>query len=131
MKENAIQGFHCGGRAPFGYRLVRTGSKVNYGLGPNEEVKIITQIFQMAAEGMGGKKIVRFLNEQGIPAGRKCSPSTVLSILGNHAYLGHRTWNKKSETEWIITKDCHPAIIDVKIWNVAQTKLSGRRNICK
>jgi len=64
MKENAIQGFHCGGRAPFGYRLVRTGSKVNYGLGPDEEVKIINQIFQLAAQGMGGKKISRFLNEQ-------------------------------------------------------------------
>lgn len=27
MKENAIQGFHCGGRAPFGYRLVRREAK--------------------------------------------------------------------------------------------------------
>jgi DNA invertase Pin-like site-specific DNA recombinase len=136
MKENAIQGFHCGGRAPFGYRLERTGSKVNYGLGPDEEVKIIRQIFQLAAEGMGGKKIARILNGQGIPAGRKWSPSTVLSILGNQAYLGHRTWNKKSEVdghknpenEWIVTKECHPTIVDSQLWEQAHSFLTQRKS---
>jgi len=135
MRENAEQGFHCGGRAPFGYRLVRTGSKVNYVLGPDEEVRIIKQIFNMAAEGMGGKRIARILNEQGIPAGRKWTPSTVLSILGNHAYLGYRTWNKKSEVrghknppnEWIVSKDSHPAIIDKNIWIFAHSKLETRK----
>jgi DNA invertase Pin-like site-specific DNA recombinase len=135
MKENAIQGFHCGGRAPFGYRLVRTGSKVNYELGPDEEVKIIKQIFSMAAKSMGGKKIARTLNEQGIPIGRKWIPSTVLSILGNQAYLGHRIWNKKSEvngrknpqSDWIITEDSHPAIIDKKLWDAAQKELHLRK----
>jgi len=137
MRENAEQGFHCGGRAPFGYRLVRKGSKVNYELGPDEEVRIIKQIFNMAADGMGGKKIARILNEQGIPAGRKWTPSTVLSILGNHAYLGYRTWNKKSEvnghknpsSEWIISKNRHPAIITEQQWSVAQSMLSARRAI--
>lgn len=98
MKENAEQGFHCGGRAPFGYRLAKTRSKVNYALGPEEEVNIIKQIFCMAADGMGGKRIARLLNEQGIPAGRKWLPSSVLAILANEAYLGHRVWNKKLET---------------------------------
>jgi hypothetical protein len=91
----------------------------------------------MATEGMGGKKIARILNEQGIPAGRKWSPSTVLSILGNHAYLGHRTWNKKSEVdghknpeeEWIVTKNCHPAIIEDKLWNKTQSMLHSRQKI--
>mgnify|MGYP001230990835 CR=1 FL=1 len=135
MRENAKQGFHCGGRAPFGYRLVRTGSKVNYGLGPMEEVRVVQQIFNMAAEGMGGKRIARLLNNQGIPIGRKWSPSTVLSILNNEAYLGHRIWNKKSEVrghknlreEWIINKGSHPALIDQITWNAAQERLMSRR----
>jgi DNA invertase Pin-like site-specific DNA recombinase len=135
MKENAIQGFHCGGRAPFGYRLVRNGSKVNYELGPDEEVKIIKQMFNMAAKGMGGKKIARILNEQGTPAGRRWSPSTVLAILGNQAYLGNRVWNKKSEvngrkkpqSDWIITEGSHPPIIDEKLWSAAQISLSSRK----
>lgn len=137
MKENAIQGFHCGGRAPFGYRLARTGAKVNYVLGPDEEVNIIKQIFNMAAEGMGGKRIARTLNEQGIAAGRKWTPSTVLSILSNQAYLGYRTWNKKSEvngrknlhSEWIVTEYSHPAIIEKGLWNIAQNELESRKNV--
>jgi DNA invertase Pin-like site-specific DNA recombinase len=135
MKENAIQGFHCGGRAPFGYRLVKTGSKVNYELGPDEEVDVLKQIFSMAAQGMGGKKIARTLNEQGIPTGRRWSPSSVLAILRNEAYIGHRVWNKKSEvngrknpqSDWIITEDSHPAIIDKKLWDAAQKELDLRK----
>ena len=137
MKENAIQGYHCGGRAPFGYRLVRMGSKVNYVLGPDTEVNIIKQIFIMAGQGMGGKKIARILNEQDIPAGRKWTPSTILSILSNQAYLGCRTWNKKSEVNgrknpqsaWIVTECSHPAIIEKELWNMAQEELESRRNV--
>lgn len=135
MRENAEQGFHCGGRAPFGYRLARTGSKVNYVPGPEEEVNIIRQIFSMAADGMGGKKIARTLNEQKIPIGRKWPPSTILAILGNEAYLGHRVWNKKQETggrnrpqsEWVVTENCHPAIISRDLWDIAHSHLRIRR----
>ncbi|WP_172198095.1 recombinase family protein [Saccharibacillus qingshengii] len=135
MRENAAQGYHCGGRAPFGYRLVREGSKVSYGLGPQEEIDLVKQIFSMASEGMGGKKIARILNAQGIPKGRRWAPSTVLSILQNEAYLGQRVWNKKSEVggyknakeEWIISKGCHPAIINEDIWVICQEKINARR----
>jgi DNA invertase Pin-like site-specific DNA recombinase len=137
MKENAIQGFHCGGRAPYGYRLLRTGAKVNYCLGPELEVATVQRMFKMASEGAGGKKITRFLNklEAERESTKKWSPSTVLSLLSNHAYLGYRTWNKKSEvnghknpeSEWIVTKQRHPAIIDLKLWEVAQAELMSRR----
>lgn len=135
MRENAIQGFHCGGRAPFGYRLERVGSKVNYILGPEEEVNIIKQIFSMATQGMGGKKIARALNEQGIPVGRKWSPSTVLAILENEAYIGNRVWNKRSEvsgrnnphSEWIVKKGSHPAIIVESTWDEVQSRLRSRK----
>lgn len=40
MRENASQGFHCGGRVPFGYRRVQIGKKVTYELGKVEEVKL-------------------------------------------------------------------------------------------
>lgn len=135
MRENAEQGYHCGGRPPFGYRLIRSGSKVNYELGPDDEMKVIKQIFSFAAQGMGGKKIARILNEQGIPAGRKWLPSTILAILGNEAYIGYRVWNKKAEmsgrnrpqSEWIITENSHPAIIDKKLWDTAQSELLSRK----
>ncbi|MGG2197858.1 recombinase family protein [Paenibacillus validus] len=137
MKENAIQGFHCGGRAPYGYRLHRSGSRVTYVLGPDEEIQTVKLIFQWAAEGTGGKKLARMLNELEASRGseRRWSPSTVLSLLGNHAYLGYRTWNKKSEVngckndpnEWIMAKNCHAPIISEQLWQAAHEVLSTRK----
>ncbi|OKP99241.1 MULTISPECIES: recombinase family protein [Paenibacillus] len=134
MRENAVQGYHCGGRAPFGYRRKREGVKVTYCLGSNEEVGIVQTIFELAAEGWGGKRIMRELNRIGA-GGRRWTPSTVLSILSNQAYRGYRIWNKKcivegtrnSEIEWIVVKDAHPPIIDDKLWNAAQSVLELRR----
>ncbi|WP_258525595.1 recombinase family protein [Paenibacillus sp. YN15] len=134
MRENAIQGFHCGGRAPYGYRLKRNGVKVTYEYGPDHEVETVKLIFQLAAEGWGGRRIATFLNQQKIDS-KVWRPSTVLSLLSNHAYLGYRTWNKKSEVdghknppeEWIVTKECHPAIIDKEIWDAAHREVSLRK----
>lgn len=135
MRENATQGFHCGGRAPFGYRRVKQGSKVHYQLGPDEEVQIVKQIFSMAADGMGGKRIARELNRQGISEGFKWLPSTILAMLGNDAYRGYRTWNKKNnvkgkrnpQSEWIVVKNAHPAIINEVLWEAAQNALKERK----
>jgi len=135
MRENAEQGFHCGGRVPFGYRRLQIGSKVTYELGPDEEVRIVRQMFSMAADGMGGKRIARELNQQEIPEGRHWLPSTVLAILSNQVYLGNRVWNKKSmangalnaEEQWIVTPNAHPAIIHKKLWEAAQSSLSQRK----
>lgn len=135
LKHNAAQGFHSGGRAPFGYRLTKKDDKPTYEFGPSNEVDTVKHIFQMAANGMGGKKIARTLNEQ--PESLKIwKPSTVLSILSNQAYLGHRTWNKKSKVnghknpsdQWIITENSHPAIIDFPLWTAAQESLSSRKS---
>ncbi|NOU57203.1 recombinase family protein [Brevibacillus borstelensis] len=136
LRENALQGFHCGGRAPYGYRLCKIGNRVTYELGPEYEVQTVKQIFSMAAEGMGGKKIARLLNQQSQPQDKKWSPSTVLSILSNEAYLGRRVWNKRSDGrpndqgKWIVTEKSHPAIIDQDLWNAAQSSLMTRK-VCK
>lgn len=89
MRENAEQGFYCGGRVPFGYRRLQIGSKVTYELGSDEEVRIVRQMFSM-----GDKQIARKLNQQGIPEGRRWLPPTVLAILSDQVYIGNRVWNK-------------------------------------
>jgi DNA invertase Pin-like site-specific DNA recombinase len=135
MRENAFQGFHCGGRVPFGYRRVQTGRKVTYELGNDEEVKLVQQMFQMAAEGHGGKRIARELNQQNIIEEKRWAPSTVLTILNNQVYLGKRVWNKKSDadgkkndtSEWIITENAHPAIVNQQLWDAAQASLMSRK----
>ena len=135
MRENAAQGFHCGGRVPFGYRRVQIGQKVTYGLGTDNEVMLVRQMFQMAAEGHGGKRIARELNQQNIIKEKCWAPSTVLAILSNPVYLGHRVWNRKSDaegkqndlSEWIVTENAHPAIVDQQLWNVVQASLMARK----
>ncbi|GGH68714.1 hypothetical protein GCM10008014_51420 [Paenibacillus silvae] len=135
MRENASQGFHCGGRVPFGYRRVQTGRKVTYELGTDKEVKLVQQMFQMAAEGHGGKRIARELNNQNIIKGRRWAPSTVLAILDNPVYLGKRVWNKKSDahgkqndiSEWIVTENAHPAIVNQETWDAAHASLMARK----
>ncbi|MDO3411491.1 recombinase family protein [Saccharibacillus sp. CPCC 101409] len=136
MRENATQGFHCGGRAPYGYRLDRQGRKVNYKLGPNEEVVVVRRAFELAAQGYGGKKLAKELNVYNTDLQKRWSPSTVLSMLRNPAYLGHRVWNRKAiaeakrnpEEKWIVTKDTHPAIVNQKVWDAAQASLDSRKH---
>ncbi|MDN4080090.1 recombinase family protein [Paenibacillus polymyxa] len=135
MRENASQGFHCGGRVPFGYRRVQKGRKVTYELGTHKEVELVQQMFQMAVEGHGGKRIARVLNQQNIIEGKRWAPSTVLAILDNPVYLGKRVWNKKSDadgklndaSEWIVTENAHPAIVDQQLWYAAQASLMERK----
>lgn len=135
MRENAAQGFHCGGRVPFGYRRVQIGQKVTYGLGTNNEVMLVRQMFQMAGEGHGGKRIARELNQQNIIKGKRWAPSTVLAILNNPVYLGHRVWNRKSDadgkqndlSELIVTENAHPAIVDQQLWDIVQASLMARK----
>lgn len=135
MRENAAQGFHCGGRVPFGYRRVQKGTKVTYELGTDEEVGLVRQMFQMAANGHGGKRIARALNLQNIIEGKRWAPSTVLAILSNPVYLGKRVWNKRSDadgklndvSEWIVSNDAHPAIVDQQQWDIVQALLMSRK----
>ncbi len=135
MRENAAQGFHCGGRVPFGYRRIQIGRKVMYELGEPEEVEVVRQIFQMAAAGHGGKRIAGELNRQSAIAGKRWSPSTVLSILANRVYIGQRVWNRKKNadgkrnevSEWVIAEHAHPAIVDQKLWDAAQSSLMQRK----
>lgn len=135
MRENAIQGFHCGGRVPFGYKRVQQGVKVFYELGTNQETDLVVQIFRLAADGFGGKRIAKKLNIQASMPGKRWSPSTVLSILSNQVYLGRRVWNRKRSADGtqlaaddlIVTEDAHPPIIDMELWNAAQASLLSRR----
>lgn len=135
MRENASQGFYCGGRVPFGYRGVQTGRKVTYELGTDKEVKLVQQMFKMAAEGHGGKRIARELNQQNIIEGKRWAPSTVLAILNNPVYLGKRVWNKKSDadgkqndaSEWIVAENAHPVIINQQLWGAVQASLMARK----
>jgi site-specific DNA recombinase len=131
MRENAERGYVNGGRVAFGYRLEKVGDGRGreHGrlvLGPEREVALVKEIFEMAAnQGLGLKAIANELNrrKEAPPQGRHWSGSSINNILNNETYLGHLIWNKTRKNgrsgrkatapeDRIITRDAHPAIVD-------------------
>jgi Site-specific recombinases, DNA invertase Pin homologs len=144
MRENAKQGFHNGGAAPYGYRTSKAKNSNGRGksvwiLGPDDEVNTIRLIYDLYIHhNKGFKAIVNELNNRKIPSphGKLWSWTTVWHILHNEAYIGQKIWNKhdystgkkkKAKEEWIINASSHPAIIDRDTFNLV-IKKSAERN---
>lgn len=139
LKQNAMQGFHNGGRAPYGYRLQRNENsagvmKTTYILGPDLEVETVKRIFNLRAyEHYSCKKIAELLNSDNIPSyyRNKWQQSSIRKILSNETYIGNLVWNmcdygkgskKKDESEWIRFENAHPAIVSREIFDLANAK---------
>jgi DNA invertase Pin-like site-specific DNA recombinase len=62
-----------------------------------EQAKVITRIFEWAADGMGSSTIVDRLNREGVPgtAGHRWSKSPVAWMLQNERYLGRQIWGQR------------------------------------
>ncbi|MDN4080089.1 recombinase family protein [Paenibacillus polymyxa] len=146
MTQNAKQGYNNGGTPPYGYRTehMAMGSqktKAVWVLGPREEIETIRWMFhQYAYENVGYKKIASMLNEREVPTqkGGKWSATTVRSMIHNESYIGRKIWNKqdyqtrgkkwRDRSEWIITENAHPAIINEELFNRCQQKANERHN---
>jgi len=146
MRENAERGYCNGGRVPYGFRLERVnngGGREHSRLtpGPEEEVAVVRNIFDMAAnDGMGGKRIANALNSRGIPApaSKHWNASTVHSMLNNRAYVGDRVWmrsRKKGrdgraltpEDDWIVAEDAHEPLVDRALFERRKALAAKRR----
>lgn len=145
MKQNAKLGYNNGGTPPYGYRTehVAMGSqktKAVWVLGPREEVDTIRWMFnQYSYENIGYKKISSLLNERGVPTqkGGQWSATTIRAMIHNESYIGRKIWNKqdyqtkgkkwRDRSEWIITENAHPAIINEELFSLCQ-QIAGERN---
>lgn len=145
MKENIRQGYRAGGAAPYGYKLKkevignhRDGhqiTKSRLAIDP-EKAPIIREIFERLARRESYASIADKLTERRVPrarkrAGTQWNSSAVRNLLNNwRIYLGWATWNKanrkkferketkelyRDESEWLIIKDNHPAILDEEL----------------
>jgi DNA invertase Pin-like site-specific DNA recombinase len=145
--SNAGQGFHCGGAPPYGYVGVRAPSgrtdrkgnpvmHVTLEVEP-EQAAIVRRIYREYGDGLSMAQIARRLNAEGVatPDGDTWDRSGIQYILSNEVYRGWRVWNRRKKlrkpdgkmtfrvrprSEWIITKDAHPAIVDDDLWNAAE-----------
>ena len=124
--------------------------KVIWDLGDPTEVDLVKRIFGMKASGLGMVTIADQLNREGIPCpqrGRwrnkdqKWCQGTIRSIITNKTYCGIRIYNRhpqshitlargkrqwvNPESDWLIARDAHPAIIPEELFIKANT--SNRR----
>lgn len=145
------RGYSVGERV-FGYRSVPKGGSfdLNGRLNPDgyvhqidpEQAELVRRVFQLYADGCSATKIVKILNEEGVPgpfrvAGRWAAP-TVSRLLDNEKYIGIWNWNTTRHTrepitgkgrpvprprsEWIIREREHLRIIPQDLWDVVQAR---------
>ena len=111
-------GFWQGGTAGFGLRRLLVGldgsikQVLAYGErkniqsdrvilipGPEQEVELVRKIFDLyTVEGMGIKKITKFLNERGVQPerGSRWNKDVVYGLLTNPKYVGSNVYNRRS-----------------------------------
>mgnify|MGYP005775470779 FL=1 len=159
LKANAREGKYHARKAPYGY--VKGTDEKKTPVIDEEAAVVVKRIFAMRASGLSPHKIADVLNAEGIlnPSrysmekygivGRKenmglWSFCAVNSILNNPTYLGHmaqQRWSsvsyknhkryKRDESEWIIVRNTHEAIITQEQWDkvreVEKSVAQGRK----
>ncbi|MHB8660138.1 MAG: recombinase family protein [Solirubrobacteraceae bacterium] len=116
MRQNTLNGYRCGGRAPYGYQLERLSHPVagrasagdtKTKLTPDPDLApVVAEIFHLwAIKGWGCKAIADHLNRPGGPPSPShvdpkrnlrsdWAKSTIRSMLRNPTYTGRLVWNR-------------------------------------
>ena len=108
-----------------------------------EEAKIVLKIYQMFADGFGGRVVARTLREEGVRNrnGNTLSENTIREIVKNPLYKGTVVMNKEHfdfeakmtiknpESEWIYREGLVPRIVDDDLWERANRHLNSRKTV--
>ena len=134
-------GNYVGPLPPYGYKKVKDGKNHTLEIVP-EEAEVVKRIYDMFVnERLGSAQICNTLNREGKRTrnGQFWKPDRIREMLHNPVYTGKLRWNwRKTEKNYedgkIIAsrpknknEDCliidgkHPAIVEEKLYNVAQT----------
>ena len=107
------------------------------------EAPIVETIFQLFAQGYGGRIVARMLRDMGVRNrnGKTLSENTIREIVKNPLFMGTAIMNKEQfdfeakkyiknpESEWVYAEDAVPAIVGEELWNKANEKLNKRKNV--
>jgi site-specific DNA recombinase len=145
----ALEGKWVAGRSPFGYDY---DSNTKHLVINDKEAEVIRSVYDFYLNGIiqdnGKRKLVQFkalstyLNRLGIksPAGKDWSYIAVQRILLNDLYAGTIRFNTKMttgdgkrvprpESEHVVVKDAHEAIIDQETWDKVQDRMNKRDTV--
>lgn len=136
QKMNALAG-RWQGRAPTGYDIV------DGRLQPNAKAPLVAELFQLAATGEHSiADLRRWAQTEGLTSstGHQLGRSHVHTWLKNRAYVGDVVYNRRangrfepkrarSESEWVIAENAHPAIVDRDTFAAVQAILAKHKAI--
>jgi hypothetical protein len=105
-----------------------------------EEARVIVQIFEWCADGLGAGRLVERLNREGFrgPRGRRWKQGAVKRILANEKYTGKLIWGKKTferrpgtrqyveravpRDQWLTQERSELRIVSDELWNRVQAR---------
>lgn len=140
MYSRAANGQWNGGKVPFGYDYDKATKEFSIN---EREAAVVRMIYDMYEDTRSLLAVARALNEKSITSrkGKPWNPTTVSIILKNPFYIGTyrynyrnegggpKNWTIKDESEWILTEDHHPAIIDADRWrSISMALYKNRRS---
>jgi len=158
--ESSVLDGRVAGSKAYGYRPVRgvMDERGRYQNGLREisepEATVVRRIFQLVAEGVPVRTIVRILNDEGIPSpgGKEWGAPSIIGsrsrqagILNNELYRGRIIWNRTKRivdprtgkaryepnpaSEYVISEVPELRIIDEELWQRAQAMRNKARAV--
>lgn len=141
MKESAYQCKHLGGVPPLGYDV---DTKTKKYVINEEEAFIIRRIYTMYSQGVGYKRVLRYLNDEmqfKTKSGNEFTSSTLNNILKNEKYTGVYIFNRKHEKDCLGNRKPQlneekdiikieggmPAIISKELFDMVQDKMKSNK----
>lgn len=132
--ENAVQGLHNGGYAPFGYDVIDKKYVIN-----NLEAVYVRKMFDVCISGEKYNDLIEEMNKAGIKGkrGQPITYSSIYEILRNEKYTGVYLYtptenkkrdNRRSKENSVRIEDAFPAIISKEIWEEVQKIMNTNKN---
>lgn len=108
-----------------------------------EEAKMVTRIYELFADGFGGRVVARILRDEGVRNrnGKTLSENTIRDIVKNPLYKGIAVMNKEHfdfeakkiiknpESEWIYREGLVPQIVSDDLWERANVQINNRKTV--
>ena len=108
-----------------------------------EEAKLVRRIYELFADGFGGRVVARTLREEGVRNrnGKTLSENTIREIVKNPLYKGTAVMNKEHfdfeakkiiknpESEWIYREGIVPQIVSDDLWERANAQINSRKTV--
>lgn len=147
MSRKAQAGHVTGGRV-FGYDNLRLDGHVERRINESEAA-VVRRIFELAAAGLGQRRIALQLNEDAVPAPRAqrgrpsaWSPSSIHEVLRRPLYRGEIVWNQtrkrdawgrhrqapRESSEWMRVPAPELQIVPDELWNSVQARIASRKD---